>query len=228
MILTVILIAAATLVAVALGAASRRKRKISRSKIFPESGFDISGIVKTCYEAVIKDIDAIVNTDPVESCRICRIIGADIRNIRNDIDRLPDERYRVHVAYMIESLQRILETGKAIATNPNDGIGISMKCELKTLRGSLSVILNSLGGTRNVYSDNNETLMKESANSKDFISHLIDIHEKSMNHDDFDDSSVKYRYLMLLHYMLSFHKSAIKLLKPQYSDHHKRQYEQGI
>lgn len=221
MILTVILIAAATLIAVALGAASRRKRKASRSKVFPESGFDISGIVKACYEAVIKDIDTIANTDPVESCRLYRKIGSDIKNIRNDIDRYPDERYRVHVTYMLESLQRILEAGKSIATNPNYGISISMKCELETLRDSLLVMCNGLIATRNIYSDNSETLVKESANCKDFIAHLIDIHGKSMNHDDFDDSSVKYRYLMLLHYMLSFHKSAIKLLQPQYSDHQK-------
>lgn len=228
MILTVILVVTVVLIAVALGVTSRRKRKSNHLDMIRESGFDMSGLVGMCYESVIKVLDVIVSVDPIESCRIYRGIGPIIKNIRNDIDRFSVGQDSINIDYMLESLHRISEMGKSIATNPNDGITLSIKCELETLRGSFSVMRNNLNDTRKVYSDNNEAWRKESANCKDFIEHLIDIHGKSMKHNDFDDGSVKYEYLMLLHYMLSFHKSVVKLLQLLYSNHKKQQYEQGI
>lgn len=223
MILIVILVVAVMLVAVALGVTSHRRRKSDCSNAISESEID-TYIIKICYDVLIKTLDAIVNSDPIESCRICRKTDSDIKSIRNSIDRGSDDRHSVNIDYMIESLLRISETGKSIATNPNDGINIPMKCELETLRDSLSVVRNGFDDTRKVYSDNNKAWSNESANCKDFIAHLIDVHGKSMKHDDFNDGAVKYGYFMLLHYMLSFQKSAIRLLQSQYSNHHGLQY----
>lgn len=232
MVPVVFLIAVTVLVVAAAGVASLRhgRKNPVRPDATPVPGDDIAGVVRTCYDAVIENIDAIVSADPVASCRIYRKTGATVKNVRNGIGygnpASSDGLSSVRTDYMLESLLRMSETGKAISTNPDEGISILMKCELETLRDSFAAMRNGLEDTRNMYSGRNETWRNESANCMDFMEYLIDIYGRSMKEGDYDDESVRYGYLMLLHYLHSFHKSAVKLLLSQSSNQQK--YDQSI
>lgn len=232
MVPVVFLIAVTVSVVAAAVVASRRhgRKNPVRPDTVPVSGDDLAGIVRTCYDAVIENIDAVVGADPVSSCRIYRKTGATVENIRNGIGcgnpALSDGLSSVRTDHMLESLLKISETGKVISTNPDEGISILMKCELETLRDSFAATRNGLEDTRNMYSGRNEAWRNESANCRDFMEHLIDIYGRSMKEGDYDDGSARYGYLMLLHYLHSFHKSAVKLLLSLSSNQQK--YDQNI
>ena len=171
-------------------------------------------VVKSCRKIICTALDCIDGNNEIEACRNHRA-GADMLDtVSRKINSAANENVwsedcnAVYLNYMIEATDKIAESSRHIVTSQAGGISMSDKCEIQTLRDHIvSMLDNTNVATRDV-----NHVMEQSIENKDFISHLIAAHSKSMSRDEFEDNSPSYRYLTLLYYLHSFVNSFCRVL----------------
>lgn len=210
------------LIAVVLISRYIRRRKI-KEQFTPElnESVDKSCLMLTiqpCRSIIDKALECISSYDDLAVCRNHRhgseILDALSKKVseysvkRKDTENVPV----VYHSYMLEATEKIAETSRHIITSPDNYVPISYKCEIETIRGSLDRLLQSTDNM--LHSDENADCLKEEINKdKDFIEHTIAVHSKGMSHEEFEDGTPAYSYLMLLYYLHSFMSSFSHVIK---------------
>ncbi len=91
-----------------------------------------------------------------------------------------------------DAAKRSIDAIKQLATNPNYTVPLDNRCEMASVGDDILLISNLCR------SKEFTAACKNSQKSRDFISHIIDIHSSNMNTKDFNDDCFAYSYLTLL------------------------------
>lgn len=155
-------------------------------------------------------LDCLAGGRVIDACKNHRVGTASLSELEKKLGKLTqakdakEDMAVVYVKYMIEAAGKVAETVCHIVVRPEFCISISDKCELQTI-GTM------IGALPAEVADDSRFLSKV-ANDKDFIEHLIAEKSKSMTHEDFDDGSQAYSYLVMLYYLHSYLNSFYQIV----------------
>lgn len=160
-----------------------------------------------CAGYISQSLAALANKDVIDSCRIHREFG---KLKRPSFKRQIDDS-TIYLSYLWEGAEKVIETARHISSNPNLKIDLDLKCEIMNLSESL-VNLKNFTLNRSA-SFLGEIIDKE----RDFIQFTIAIRSKRMKHEDFNEGTLQYSYLVLLYNLHSFLNAASKLSTFRYN-----------
>lgn len=175
--------------------------------------------LQPCRMIIDKALECLSDYDDLAVCKNHRL-GADILEA---IGKQLQEYYEddnsdgivpvIYHKYMLEAAEKIAETSRHIITSPGECIPISCKCEIESIRESLGLLMQSANNMLHSDGEDASALMDEIDKDKNFIEYAIASHSKDMRHDEFDEGSLAYYYLMLLYYLNSFIGSFAQVVK---------------
>lgn len=191
-------------------ATNRRRRQhpvISHSDTLKNADEYILSISAPCRDIIIRSLDCLAQNDAIEACKNNRTGSDLLYSLNRAIDSFfPKNDLRgTYLTYMIESADKISETSRHLATKPEQKITISDKCEVRAIMKYLDEMLTTTP------TGSSDTL-KIAASNKNFLEHLIAERSKIMRHEDFNDGSQSYSYLILLYYLHSFTNSFYQII----------------
>lgn len=199
----------------------RLHRIEARFQFVPDCPVDKSCLMMTimpCGSIIDKALDCLSTYDDIAVCRNNRLGAEELDILGNKVRACFSStnshggRTMVYHEHMLEATAKISEIARHIITTPYSCIPVSYKCEIETIRGSLSRLLRSTDTL--IQTDNiTDSIRTEINKDKDFIEHTIAIHSKGMTHEDFDDEAPAYTYLMLFYYLHSFVSSLYRIIK---------------
>ena len=91
-----------------------------------------------------------------------------------------------------DAAKRSIDAIKQLVTNPNYTIPLNNRCEMASVSDDILLISKLCRGKEFT------AACKNSQESKNFISHIIDVHSGNMSLEDFNDDCFAYSYLTLL------------------------------
>lgn len=105
---------------------------------------------------------------------------------------------------LADSVSSIIETGRDMLTMPGSRIPLFQKCEIETIATDIKQLADY------VVRDGITGDTKKSVHSiTDFLEWTIALYTRSMQPDDFEDTSFSYAYLSLLYHLRLFVKSLV-------------------
>lgn len=195
----------------AINSRCRRDKAVSDNNELNNVDEYILSVTAQCRDIICRALDCLAENDIIEACKNNRTGSEQLYSLSHKIETFfhknnsADDLIRVYLSYMIESADKISETSRHLVTKPEQKISISDKCEIRAIRKYIDEMLNENR------MDSNGSLRHASTN-KNFLGYLIAERSKSMRHDDFNDGSQSYSYLILLYYLHSFTNSFYQII----------------
>lgn len=149
---------------------------------------------EACRDIINKALDSLAEGNVIEACENYRK-GSEILYNSCALDKGRD----IYWNYMVESVDKIAETTRHIVSKPGYMVSIYDKCEIMTIRKSIDEMLRN-ANSRQLANEYRQAV----ANNRYFLEDVISERSKTMKHDDFNDDSQSYQYLMLLYYLHYF------------------------
>lgn len=154
-----------------------------------------------CSRYISQSLEALANKDVIGSCRIHREFG---KLKRPTFNRQIDDS-NIYLSYLWEGAEKTIETARHISSNPNLKLDLDLNSEIMNISESIDRFEYS--ALNKSTSDFGDIISKE----RDYIQFTIATRTKSMKHEDFNDGTLQYSYLVLLYHLHSFLNAASKL-----------------
>lgn len=159
-----------------------------------------SPAIEPCRDIICKALDCIASGNVIGACENYRRGSEILYNMNTS-----DKGKNIYLNYLVESVDKISETARHIVTKPGYRISIYDKCEIMTIRKCIDEMLGNLDKPRSA-----DEYRQVVADNRYFLEDVISERSKVMKHDDFNDDSQSYLYLMLLYYLHSFVNSVYR------------------
>ncbi len=154
----------------------------------------VAPAIEPCRDIICKALDCLAHANVIGACENYRRGSEILYNMGAS-----DMGGNIYLDYMVESVDKISETARHMVTKPGYQISIYDKCEIMTIRKCIDEMLENLDRPRSA-----DEYRQVVADNRNFLEDVISERSRVMKHDDFNDDSQQYRYLMLLYYLHSF------------------------
>lgn len=189
--------------------AIRRKRSKRDAGIVPapDMAETFASAIKPCGDIISSALECLVTDDDIKACRTHRTGADTLAEIEALIRRTYPETAHdsntmaIYLNYMLDATEKIAGTSRLIVTRPGNNLSLSDRCEIDSIRHHISSMISESSAATG---EKRSYTLRTAADNKAFIEHLIDMHSKSMSHEDFNDGSTSYSLLSLLYYLHSF------------------------
>ncbi len=160
-----------------------------------------------CNKAIISGIECMLSLSAMESCRNNRVFdtlysGYDV--FRTNGTDTPGNEYLNHI--WVAGL-KITEIMRGIAVSTEMPLTEREKTDMAEVRDYMMELSNTISRS---HADNTE-IRSGASKAKELVYTHIRRHSNSMNLNDYNDGSVRYRYLRLLHNLYSYFLSMQKI-----------------
>lgn len=204
-----LLAAAVIYITMRMAIGRKRLRRPADNAPAPDMDEIFVSAIQPCGAIIDSALKCLADGDSIGACRAHRtgsdtlaVIGAKTRREYPDDGRNSD-KIAVYMNYMLDAAEKIAATSRLIATLPDNSLSLADRCEIESVRHHIDTMVSE-ATAHDGTADGTCKAAVTAADNKTFIEHLIDLHSKSMSHDDFNDGSMKYSLLTLLYYLHSF------------------------
>lgn len=174
---------------------------------YPEANLSLSSqdidfqSIQNVTGYISQSLTNLADKDVIASCRIHREFG----KLKRPTIKSQNENGDIYLPYLWEGAEKVIETARHISTNPNHIIKPDLKSEI-------SVLSHSIGNLENLSCDRQTDSLKEHIDKeRDFIQYTIAVRSKDMKHEQFNDGTLEYSYLVLLYHLYSFLNATSRL-----------------
>ena len=195
-----ILLTGGAAIVLVVAVAIRKHFRSNRVAVPSEIERNESTAIEPCRDIICKALDCIASGNVIGACENYRRGSEILYNMGAS-----DMGGNIYLDYMVESVDKISETARHMVTKPGYQISIYDKCEIMTIRKCIDEMLGNLDKPRSA-----DEYRQVVADNRYFLEDVISERSKVMKHDDFNDDSQSYLYLMLLYYLHSFVNSVYR------------------
>lgn len=195
-----ILLAGGAAIVLVVAVAIRKHFRGNRVAVPSEIERHESPAIEPCRDIICKALDCLAHANVIGACENYRRGSEILYNMGAS-----DMGGNIYLDYMVESVDKISETARHMVTKPGYQISIYDKCEIMTIRKCIDEMLGNLDKPRSA-----DEYRQVVADNRYFLEDVISERSKVMKHDDFNDDSQSYLYLMLLYYLHSFVNSVYR------------------
>ena len=160
-----------------------------------------------CNKAIISGIECMLSLSAIEACRNNRVFNtlySGYDKFRKSDTSTPGNEYLTHIW---NTGLKITEITRSIAVCTETPLTEREKFDIAEVCDDIM----SLSDTLSQPLADNDSIKSGASKVKESVSTHIRRYSNSMNHNDYNDRSVRYRYLRLLHNLYSYFLSMQKI-----------------